>query len=1616
MPPEPLPWDRKDFVFKDRKHDRIASNDALSGGNSTSRWRDPYHFPRASPRRPPPSYHRQNGSYYQLYDESNGHGCTPSRSDDGYRSSNGRYNGGRSSSRESRGSFRRSPYFDGYEPSHVTSQRSVAVPITSPPPLQSRDLHGGGDDQRSDRDRDRDRYRDKDNSLGSIDWKPLKWSRQSSISSSKSIRSDVEEAVNGSLEVSVPNLGKETPVRSPVSSPAPLEDGVPKKKPRLTWGQGLAKYEKQKVEGSSNSGKDQVSESSLRVMGIAGSTSPATPCSAACPSPGTENMPFSKVTNIDNDTDNHSQTSVVGLQNHWEELLTKLDELPPISTLASLLNDMLQPEDACTGDSSSNRNNCANKLPLFKADISKELERTECEIDSLENELKSFDRMERVILPVKITLAIKVDSSSLPCQQSDDGSVQVSSNSTPVNPSETAAVEEVLLPICSSGEPEIEAKWSHKDILRTASHNNSESTSSGDGGGMSLDFEERTVKENSSEHFSHLDAASSNANLDLNVGSNEKVENNLVALIMASNREAAKKCSHVFDAALCMAWQQSDIWGPDRMLSFRKNAMQVREKLALRKHQIKFKERILTLKFRAFHHLWKEDLRLLSVRKQRPKSQKRFELCSRSAQSSSQKHRSSIRSRFTLPAGNLTLVPTADIVDFTSRLLSDSLAKLHRQNLKMPALILDEKERSFSRFITKNNLIEDPLSFEKQRLMINPWTQEEKGVFMDMLATYGKDFAKISSFLTHKTTADCIEFYYKNHKSESFREVKKQLNLRKQRQCLSTNMYMVTSGKKWNRESNAASLDMLGTVSVAVAHNSSSGRSQQKYTGRSVIPSYHGSKVSRGTYHHHSFERPGKAEISRHEKEIAGIDVLAGYGSLSSEAVSSCVTSSVSPPEKMSSVIMDMPVTPEFTQAIEEEDTCSDEGCAGDSLDWIDEEKSIFIRALSSYGKDFAKISQCVGTKSRDQCRIFFSKARKCLSLDQIHPGSGNGGTPVSDANGRSDTDDACAAELDSAICSTQSCSRMDPDFMQSVTNTGVEGIIHDGNISSKAETDRSCKYGAGGFNQEEADGKVDRLESVPRVEEVEIEIKNLQSKVMEGIGDAVVKHGELVPSHDDAESGRGVGKVENDTSSSFSEDEKMKIQTTDEVQQGVISKLKSEVELQQVPMMSETVSGERQEKKVDTYNSSSVNFSFSVESTVKETDSYTASKSKVGPNRTFNFSTHEQSMPLDLLSQKRSQLLSAKERSYSAPLSTVMPEPSSIWSDGSFRVQSHSTLDFNDHVLKPHQGSASKDLCQQRQSRINLNQVHQSSHVLSGYPVQALNQKDSKREAIISSGKQTMHEGHLNRSLSSQLCRHFVPDIQNEKREGSVPSRPGVLFFDSKEDKSDSQLRPCSINPSQETEEQSTHRTGDVKLFGQILTNPHSHQKSNSSSQDIDSQPPSQKQKKPATVTISTSRTSSSSLFPPKAESISQSSLQEVPLQSYGYWDGSRIQTGFSSLPEQAVMLAAYQGSSAGTPFYPPAKDIGVASSSGAASANGAAKNYQQAYGQPEMQKRSRFELVSGFQQGGRPALARLGINGGSRSVLVGSNGVSDPVAALKIAKLYTGEVESWTRDVNSR
>ena len=43
-------------------------------------------------------------------------------------------------------------------------------------------------------------------------------------------------------------------------------------------------------------------------------------------------------------------------------------------------------------------------------------------------------------------------------------------------------------------------------------------------------------------------------------------------------------------------------------------------------------------------------------------------------------------------------------------------------------------------FNSSNELVEDPLAVERERTMINCWTSQERKIFSEKFAAFGKDF------------------------------------------------------------------------------------------------------------------------------------------------------------------------------------------------------------------------------------------------------------------------------------------------------------------------------------------------------------------------------------------------------------------------------------------------------------------------------------------------------------------------------------------------------------------------------------------------------------------------------------------------------------------------------------------------------------------------------------------------------------------------------------------------------------------------------------------------------------------------------------------------------------
>ncbi|GMY08737.1 isoform 2 of nuclear receptor corepressor 1 [Fagus crenata] len=1736
MPPEPLPWDRKE-----RKHDR--SSESLG---SVARWREPSHhgsreFARwggsADCRRPPG--HGKQGGWHQFPEES-GHGYVPSRSgdkmldDENFRQSLSRGDGkyGRSS-RENR--FSQRDWKGSWETgigSPNTSGRLLDVSINDPrslddiitcpthansdfvntwDPLHLKDQHdkmggvnGSGTGQRCDRE----------NSLGSTEWKPmLKWSRSGSLSSSRGSgfsHSSSSKSMGGvdSNEMKADIQPKNsTPVQSPsgdaaacVTSAAQSEETTSKKKPRLGWGEGLAKYEKKKVEGPEVSvNKDgavfstsntepthsfvsNMADKSPRVTGFSECASPATPSSVACSSsPGVEDKSFGKAANIDNDISNLCVSPSPGSQNLLEGFPFNLEKLDTnaIANLGSSLIELLLPDDTISVYSSFERGTAINKLLIYKSEISKALEMTESEIDSLENELKLLKSEFGSGDPCPAaSSSLPVDNSAKPCNEQDAVSSLIPRPAQlQVVYSGDTVVEK--MPLCNGALEEVHEaiKDDDMDSPGTATSKFVEPLSlvkavssidkveHGDSSGNldAIQLQSRDVDVKCSVPGSGW--GNTGALVSNEVSLHTDGEGVLCDLIMASNRECANRASEAFKKLLPRDQCMTDIFQAANFSSYQDTSL-IKEKFAMRKQFLRFKERVVTLKFKAFQHLWKEDMRLLSVRKHRPKS-KKFDLSLRTTHNGNQKHRSSIRSRFSSPAGNLSLVPTTEIVNFTSKLLSDSQVKLYRNALKMPALILDKKEKIVSRFISSNGLIEDPCAAEKERAIINPWTSEEKEIFMDKLVTFGKDFRKIASFLDHKTTADCVEFYYKNHKSDCFEKTKKQ-DCSKQAKS-STNTYLLTSGKKWNREMNAASLDMLGAASMMAARADDHTRNRQSTAGRVFLGGHSESKTLCGD--DGMLERSSSLDILANDRETVAADVLAGIcGSLSSEAMSSCITSSVDPGEsyrewkcqKVDSLIK-RALTPDVTQDVDDE-TCSDESCGEmDPSDWTDEEKSIFIQAVSSYGKDFVMISRCVRTRSRDQCKVFFSKARKCLGLDLMQPGPRNVGEPMSDdANGGgSDTEDACVVETGetgSAICGSKSGCRLKEDLPLSTVNMNHDESDPAKIVNFQSDLNRSQENNEMECMDDDDFEAVDTLVSGACQTEDRPKLDvHVDSNIIDGVknqSDSVHAEKNAVALANTEVGGdqvieQGILIVEPVSVGEAVDSGPLNSEALAENKAVASEGFENELERQDLP---ESSLNDRQDEKCDVDTSGQSGFQCLIQdSTTTGNASHLAAESSCSgfslkPEYQHKISFESESMekPHISLSQQNSP----------ATATSVSQDSAAISCDkASTQDRLSSALDYHGNRDKhPLKFVSRDDFHQHLSGRPLLNHV-ESSQILRGYPLHISNKKEMNGDvscAKLSEGQNlSQSERNISTGYMAQDC--FLQKCSSSKPHCPVAELP--LLSQKREQTSDhSRAHSRSLSDTDKP-----CRNGDVKLFGQILSHPSSTQKSNSSTHENEEKgmhnPKSSSSLSNLKVTGLPNVEGNSTLLKIDANNFL---VDNVPL-SYGFWDGNRRQTGFSSFPDSALLLAKYPNAFANYPTpstkieLPPAlqgvksnernlNGVSVFPTREISSSNGLVdyqvyrsregpktlngvppfsvemKQRQDIFS--EMQRRNGFEAVSSLQSQGR---GMVGMNVVGRGVLVGGpcTSVSDPVAAIKMhyAKTdqYGGQTGSIIREEES-
>ncbi|KAL2650814.1 hypothetical protein R1flu_018942 [Riccia fluitans] len=475
------------------------------------------------------------------------------------------------------------------------------------------------------------------------------------------------------------------------------------------------------------------------------------------------------------------------------------------------------------------------------------------------------------------------------------------------------------------------------------------------------------------------------------------------SLIM-ENRRLARKASLPFQHLLLKddkgldfkvngSFEDTLVWikNKDSHLKIREK---MQEKLSERRKLLKFKERVLALKHRALREAQYHGNQLqpsgMFQRRDRVKPVRRWEVERRNAAAFALTSlRSTLRLRPVM--GGPTRLCNGEDGQLRRKPLVITPVNQLREALKMPAMILDEKERSARRFVTTNGLVEDPVFLEQERKTINPWTQEEKALFIEKFALYNKNFSQIASYLPHKTTADCVEFYYRNQKSEEFEKIK-----RRRQQLKKRRDYSLPASRECVKAPRASS-HKVEKARAVITYDSGN---LDQVMGKSVYDKE---------------IRPVSTEL-KEIKVISASDASAASISPYGLSVGSPSTSK-SFREKLPSVVkVGSAFIPPLSKVVSVEDHADRKGMMKTSpvvvhdvdivvenedtdSHWTDVERDNFLEAVSNYGRDFKMISEQVASKTLAQCKTYFSKTRKRFRLDELAEHA-SGSVPVTPSGG----------------------------------------------------------------------------------------------------------------------------------------------------------------------------------------------------------------------------------------------------------------------------------------------------------------------------------------------------------------------------------------------------------------------------------------------------------------------------------------------------------------------------------------------------------------------------------------------------------------------------------------
>ncbi len=119
-------------------------------------------------------------------------------------------------------------------------------------------------------------------------------------------------------------------------------------------------------------------------------------------------------------------------------------------------------------------------------------------------------------------------------------------------------------------------------------------------------------------------------------------------------------------------------------------------------------------------------------------------------------------------------------------------------------------------FDSGNLLIDDPIAELHAARCVSPWTREEKLIFLDKYLLYQKNFRKISTFLEHKNTMDCVRFYFDHKLLYDLKQLLRDSSSMKRKGTRGMHLLNLVGLPPTRRSMNICGMDANGTVGSPV--------------------------------------------------------------------------------------------------------------------------------------------------------------------------------------------------------------------------------------------------------------------------------------------------------------------------------------------------------------------------------------------------------------------------------------------------------------------------------------------------------------------------------------------------------------------------------------------------------------------------------------------------------------------------------------------------------------------------------------------------------------------------------------------------------------------------------